>query len=224
MFKAIVTILALSAVSFGAYAESRSARLSAAHAKLQEGDPAAALEALRELQVEDPSDERVLYALACAQYRLAEAQAATGDPNTAFKDAQAAFETLSRAKDPGIARQASFDRANCLAQAAKLSMADPKNAKAAVGALQAAAAAFEAHLAVYPDDKGARQNLDHVRFLMKNLQREKKDEEQKQDEKKDDKQPKAVLSVRNAVTELPGATAVVGDDATVQLVKPGATP
>lgn len=209
-------------ISSGAFAVS----LSAAHEMLQKGDAAGALEALRELQVENPSDERVLYALACAQYRLAQTQAASGDPAAAFKDAQASFESLSGAKDPKIAREASFDRANCLAQSAKLSMADPKNASAAIGALRSAAAAYESHLAAYPDDENAKQNLDHVRFLLKKLQREKKDEQQdqKQDQKNDQKPPQAELSVRNAATELPNAKALVGDDGTVRLVRPGATP
>lgn len=214
-------------VASGAFAESQAARLSRAHGLLQQNDAAAALELLRELQVESPGDERVLYALGCAQYKMAEAQGgAAGAPAGAaasFKEAQASFDALSRAKDPNIARQAAFDRANCLAQAAKQAMANPQQAAAAADSLRGAVSAYEDFLRHYPDDKGAQQNLDHVRFLLKKMLRENKDQnkDQKQDKPKDQKQQEAVLSVRNAQTEIPGATAVVGEDSTVKLVAPG---
>lgn len=228
---AVLTVIAL--LAGAAHAESRASRLARAHEKLRESDPAAALEILRELQVEEPGDERVLYALACAQYRIAEAKQAVQrpgeDPAAAYREAQAGFEALTGAKDPAIARQASFDRANCLAQTAKLGAGDPERAKEAIAGLRNAAAAYEAHLLRFPDDKGARQNLDHVRFLLKTLQ-QKEEEQPKEDQQggpPPEQPPAAMLSVRNPATEIPGAKAVVSEDAIVQLVTPsapGATP
>ena len=219
--------MTLAVLSSGAFAASRATRLESAHAKLREGDAAAAVALLRELQVEDPADERVLYALACAQYRLAEGGAAGGDPAAAFREAKSSFDALTRAKDPVIKRQASFDRANCLTQAAKLVAASAKNPKEAILPLRDASAAYDSHLIAYPDDKGAQQNRDHVRFLLKKLQREQQEQQDEQKQEQEDQppqdQPTGVLSVSNAATELPGATAVVGEDATVQLVKPGAS-
>ena len=232
MFRPVVAFAMCAALCLCAAAESRAARLSRAHAKLKESDPAAAIEILRELQVESPGDERVLYALGCAQYRLAEMQA-TGAPalpgaaptGGLFDEAQATFGALSDARDPDIARHASFDRANCLAQSAKLAAQDPAKAQAAISDLVLAASAYEDYLRKYPDDRDARQNLDHVRFLLKVLKQQQKDDPQQQEQQKQEKneQPKATLAVRNAQTEIPGATAVIGDEGVIQLQRPAAT-
>nr|AUN36972.1 hypothetical protein [uncultured bacterium] len=231
MFKVVAWVIAFALCSGGAWAASSAARLSQAHAKLKEGDAAGAMELLRELQVESPGDEHVLYALGCAQYKLAEGQqgagagSPAGDAAAGFKQAEASFDGLRDASDPEIAKQSSFDRANCLAQAAKSDLQDPAKAKDAEQALRGAAMAYEEHLRRYPGDKGAEQNRDHVRYLLKKMQREKKDNqdqnEKKDEQKKDQEQRKALLSVRNPQTELPGAKAVIGGEGTVQLVKPG---
>ena len=216
-----------------AQAQSSASRLAKAHAELSGGSPAVALELLRELQVEQPNDERVRYALGCAQYKLAEAQAAVGaTPGAApvapgaqpvtFDDAKQTFDGLAQADDASIARAAAFNRANCLAQSAKQLLADPEKSADAQRGLRAAITAYEDLVHRYPDDASAKQNLDHVRYLLKKMQAESPDEQEKKDEEKPkEEQSKAVLSVRNAVTEISGATAVVGEDSTVQLVQPG---
>ena len=162
----------------------------------------------------------MLYALGCAQYKLAESAGGGAD---AYKDAREAFDALANAKDPMIARNAAFNRANCLAQAAKAAASDPKGQQAALGQLRSAASAYEDFLRQYPGDTGAQQNLDHVRFVMKKMQRASKQDDkqdQKQDDKKPPQEPPASLAVRNAQTEIPGAKAEVGDDNMVKLVKP----
>ncbi len=239
MFKAAIILLLTVSIASGAFAASSASRLAEAHGKLKANDTAGAIEILRELQVESPGDERVLYALGCAQYKEAESQqgsvvgglVASGQPGgesaqSPYKEAQESFENLLEAQDPEIARNAAFDRANCIAQSAKLGMQSPEGAQKAVGALRNAANAYQDFLRRFPDDKGAQQNLDHVRFLLKKLLREqKKDEkkdEEKQDQKQDQKNPTALLKVRNAQTEIPGATTNIDDDAIVRLVKPGA--
>lgn len=214
-----------------ALAESSAARLAKAHAELNGGSPATALELLRELQVEQPNDERVRYALGCAQYKLAEAQANTeaapgpapAVPSASFDEAQKTFDGLIHADDRTIARAAAFNRANCLAQSAKALLANPAKASDAQNGLRSAIVAYEDLVRRYPDDASAQQNLDHVRYLLKKLQAEKKDEEKKDDQQQKDEQQKAMLNVRNAATEIPGARAVVGEDSTVKLVQPGST-
>lgn len=230
MSRLVLLAIAALLLSGVAGAQSSASRLAKAHAALKGGAPAEALELLRELQVEEPNDERIRYALGCAQYKLAEAQASVQDaaggaaaPAVSFADAQQTFEALSSATDPVIARAAAFNRANCIAQAAKAQLANPEVKQEALAGLRSAVGAYEDLLRRYPGDSGAQQNLDHTRLLLKKLLAEEDEQSKEEEKKKPEEQPKATLSVRNAATEIPGARAMIGEDNTVQLVEPGTT-
>ena len=205
---ALFTLLFLALLAIPAWAQSLSRGLEEAADVLAQGDAAAAVEAYRELQVAHPDAPEVIFGLGCAQYAQAQAKRDAADAEAAaaaFEEAQATFERVTNADDQQVARHAAFNRANCLAQRAKMIPAE-QNYEAAVGALRRAADAYQAVLDDYPGYDAAQQNLDHVRYLLKQLLRN-----------PPDKQEQQVTVFTYADTELPNATAEIRDDTTVEL-------
>src|SRR5690606_22700504 len=119
-------------------------------------------------------------------YRKGEGLAGAGDAEGAraeFEAADKTFTGLSQHADERLATDAAFGRANALAQQAKL-LAGPESFKEGVKALRVAEQAYVELLKRAPGHAGARQNLDHIRFILKQLLQN-KPEDQKNDEQED---------------------------------------
>jgi tetratricopeptide (TPR) repeat protein len=224
-----VAMVCLAGCVSSAHGESVRSRLEQAQTHLRANDSAKALEIYRELQVEHPESEPAVFGAGCAQYVQGESKLALNageEAVAAFAEARASFERLVGSRNPEIRANAAFNRANCIAQTAKLTAANPEQYEAGVAALREAAAAYGVVLKEFPDHAGAKQNLDHVQYLLKKmLQNPPEKKEQDKDQKeppKDEDQPKPVSVFIRAATELPGAEAQIHPESdTVELVPPG---
>ena len=221
----ILILLALAAAA-PSLAASFDARLRDAHALANQGGFDEAVAALQELKIDYPDQPAVEYMMGSVHYRKGEGLAQAGDAEGAqaeFEAADKAFTGLSQHADERLAVDAAFGRANALAQQAKL-LAGPETFKEGVQALRMAEQAYVELLKRDPGHAGAQQNLDHIRFVLKQLLQN-KPEEQQNDEQQDEEQPpppqEKVFSVfKGASTEVPNASAVVDGD-TVRLQRQG---
>ena len=205
-----------------ATAEYLRARLDAAAAQLQRGDAVGALQAYQDLLADYPDAAEVSFGAACAWYRIAEQALAAAQAESAvqgFEEARAAFDPLRQSRDARIRREAAFNAANSVAQTALIAeqAAQPQEA---VAALRKAAAAYESVLREHPGHAGAQQNLDHVRYRLKLLlQQPKQEQEQQQQEQPPQEQPELFSVFLEAETELHGACVEIHPDgAMVELV------
>jgi len=194
----------------GAFAaESFDSRLARAHDTLRNGDPDGALTTYRELQTEDPESEVLYYSMGCAQYKqgakLSE-EKAPRDAVESFKTSRESFEKVLNAHDPEIRKDAQYNHANATAQIA-INSVSAQQYEESKKAFEDSVKEYEAFLKQYPDHADARQNLDHVRYMLKSMlqnppppQQEKgeqnkdqnkdknKDQNQEQDQQKDQQQ------------------------------------
>lgn len=195
-----------------------------ANGLLEKGDADAALNLLKESQVDYPDAAELRFGIACAQYARGEKLLESGaaeEAKAAFGEARSLFNTLSANDNPQISREAVYNGANTVAREA-LAVAETGDHAAAVTALRGAVSAYEAGLARYPDHAGMRQNLDHVQLKLKELlQKPQQEEEQQQPEqqKPPEQSPQVVSLFGQASTELPGAQARVEEN-TAYLVPP----
>jgi tetratricopeptide (TPR) repeat protein len=140
---------------------------------LADGDAPGAIASYREIQVEYPDSEEAKFGIGCSQYVQGAGQSATGaleEAATSFQAAEEVFRRLSTAQDSRIREGAVYNRANTVAQKAKM-IPPQEQYKEAVAALGEAVSAYEEVLRDFPEHKGAGQNLDHVRYQLKQLQR-----------------------------------------------------
>lgn len=225
----LAVALCLALMPIAASAESFRARMDAAAAQLKSGDAAGALQAYQDLLVDYPDTEAVAFGAACARYRQAEQALAAAQAQEAvqgFDEARAAFDVLRAARDTRVRREAAFNAANSVAQKALIAeqAAPPQDA---IKALREAAAVYEATLREYPGHPGAQQNLEHVRYRLKLLlQQPKEEQEQQEQQQEPQEQPKLFSVFLDAKTELDNARAEIHpEDAVVELVpEKGARP
>ncbi len=208
---------ALSAVPFQA--------LRAGQDLLEQGDAAKALEHFQELQVDYPDVGEVRFGLGCAWYMKAEQQLETGavpEALASYAEARTAFDALLSNDNALVAREAAFNRANCLAREA--AAVNPSEYEEAKAALRRAVEAYETGLERYPDHAGMKQNLEHLRFLLKQLLQNPPEQEPQNEEKEPpDQPPPSILSRFGAVsTQLPGAQ-TKQEDNTAILIMPDAS-
>ncbi len=206
----IMVLLLVGGVAQGA---SLNSQLLAGNDLLQTGQAAEALEAFNALQVEYPDAAAVQFGIGASYYQMAEHHASQGaveESVAAFKEAEQHFDRLSHSDTASIQRHGAFNRANCLAQTAKLSAEQPELAQAAVGQFKAAIEAYEQVVDAYPDHGQAQQNLDHVRYALKVLEQQLEEQKQEQDEEqKEDQQPpeQAFVMLQRATTDINNADA-----------------
>jgi hypothetical protein len=178
-------LLIVLAVTFASVAqgESFASRYNAANDLLREGKTNDALDAYRDLQIDDPESPRIYYGEGLAQYKRAlDATKANEfvEGSHPFDEAKASFEKAQSAASTEVRRNARFNRANTIAQYAKHPgpNADQEMLKQA---FEESIATYEEILEQDPDHKGARQNLDHMRYLLKKmLQNPPEDQQQDQ--------------------------------------------
>ncbi|MCC6698378.1 MAG: tetratricopeptide repeat protein [Candidatus Hydrogenedentes bacterium] len=157
-----------------ANADSFRERLNAANALLRAGKIEEAVDAYRELQIEEPESPELYYNLGCARFQqeLKEGpqppDTAQAEPVQPFAEARASFDKAMTLGSGAVRRNAAFNRANCLAQTAK-NMSQEEEQEQLVAAFQESIAAYEEVLRQFPDHQDARQNLDHMRYLLKKM-------------------------------------------------------
>ena len=184
-----------------ALADATGQRRNDALSKLEANDPAGALEIYQELLIDEPESEQLLFGAACARYRQAVQDLGGGnaeEANTLLEQAKSGFADLAASPNRDIRALAAYNRANCIAVAAKAVVPEqPQNRQeydAGINALRDAVTAYEGVLQEFPQQRDARRNLDHVRYLLK-LQLQNPPEE-----------PPPLFSViMDAETDLPGA-------------------
>lgn len=144
--------------------------LADARALLEAGDPAAALDAYRELQVEHPDSEPLLYSIACAQSALAweaaEAKRPSDETAALFRAAADSFRRVRTSRNREIRERAGYNMANSVAQSA-LSTAQGAERKTAVAVIEESLREYEAFLDAFPDHRDALHNLDYMRYHLK---------------------------------------------------------
>lgn len=147
-------------------------RLKQANALLRSGEVDRAMSLYDELQVENPDSPLVEYNKGCAQYERALQKAKSQEiplEQNPFAEAMASFEEVLAQGDERLKTDAAYNRANCIAQSAKLSRSTG-DMEAIAEAYQNAIRAYEEILRDTPDHPQARHNLDHMRHEWKTLQ------------------------------------------------------
>ena len=188
MFRAAVAIVLITPVAFGA--GSFRARLEEAHALLNDGDVDGAVALYRDLQTDDPESDVLYYNLGRAHYEGAMQEAgldAHEDALASIEQAMEAFEKVLHSADPEVRRDAAYNHANCVAQVAKLSATAQKHQET-VEAFEQSVAEYEDFLRQHPDHEGARNNLDHMRYLLKSMLQNPPPPQQQQGEGDDENQ------------------------------------
>ena len=191
MLRAIAAIVLITPVAFGA--GSFRSRLEEAHALLNSGDVDGAMALYRDLQTDDPESDVLYYNMGRAHYEgaLQEAELdAHEDALASLGQAKEAFEKVLHSADREVRREAAYNHANCVAQVAKLSATAQKHQET-VEAFEQSVAEYEDFLRQHPDHEGARNNLDHMRYLLKSMLQNPPPPQQQQgegDENQDQKQ------------------------------------
>lgn len=169
MLRAAAAIVLIAPIAFGA--GSFRARLEEAHALLDNGDVDGAVALYRDLQTDDPESDVLYYNMGRAHYEGAMQEAdleAHEDALASLEQAKEALEKVLNSPDPEVRRNAAYNHANCVAQVAKLSATAQKHPET-VEAFELSVAEYEDFLRQHPDHQGARNNLDHMRYLLKSM-------------------------------------------------------
>jgi Ca-activated chloride channel family protein len=178
---------ALFAVS--AFAEPPRDEVASANALLRRGHPGDALEAYRNLQIDDPESSLLYYNIGCAQLESA-GDANADDPAAAAEtltEARASFDKAAMAEDPAVRRDARFNRVNVDSQLAKR-LSESGDYEAATKAFEEAIYGYEDFLEQYPDHEGAQQNLDHMRYLLKKMLQNPPPEQEQQNQQQNERE------------------------------------
>ncbi len=218
----IIIIIVITSATSSTAGMSLAQGINTAQEQLEAGEVERALEIFQELRVDYPQAQEPRFGIGCAWFMKGEQHIAGGAPEeaaAAFSEARSVFETLMNDENTKIAREASFNRANTLARAAML--IDPAmDFDSAVAALRASVKAYEKGLEQYPDHADMRQNLEHMRYQLKQLLQQTPEQQEEQEQQPPDQQPPPVYSLFGRVdTQLPGARAL-HEDNTAILVLP----
>jgi tetratricopeptide (TPR) repeat protein len=207
--------------AFAAAGGSFRSRARRADAFLRSGQPEKALETWEKLLVDYPDSAHVRYGIASVRYQqgVNRAEAGVGsEAAAAFDRARAAFERMSGLDDPEIRRHLEFGRANCIAWQAKLiapvpEKVPPDHYEAVLKKLRGAVAAYESLLTAYPGHKNARQNLEHMRYILKRMLQHPPppEETQQPPPENEDPPPPAGSRFTRVETGLPDAEAAVNE-------------
>lgn len=128
-----------------------------------------AMATFRDVQTDDPESDLVHYSIARAQYEQALLDA--DSPEDALESlfaARAAFDELTRSANRFVRENASYNSANCSALIAKHSAAEGNHEETVKG-FEESIRGYEEVLEKRPDHNGARNNLHHMRYLLKKM-------------------------------------------------------
>ncbi len=183
----------------------------------------AALELLRELQVELPDNEMLLQGIAIAQLGKAQKLIGLEDEEqglAALSEARIVFQRLAEQTDnPETRVNARFNEATLLAQESKLRIT-PDDFKESVARVRRAVDALNDVTAQYPEHDAARHNLEHMRLVLKELLANPPEQESQNDESPPDEQPQMMSIFNFATTELPGADAELAESGDTVILHP----
>ncbi|PCJ63814.1 MAG: hypothetical protein COA73_04805 [Candidatus Hydrogenedentota bacterium] len=154
---------------------------------LDDGDAQGALDYFQELKVETPDSALVDYSIATAHYALGLSNKESDNQEKATEHwvtAKNNFDRLISNSSPFLKENAPLNAANCMAQLAR--QLDPgKQYKERMTALKSAISEYEKVLYQQPDNKMAKANIDHLRYLLKKMQQNPPPDQQEQDEGED---------------------------------------
>jgi tetratricopeptide (TPR) repeat protein len=146
-------------------------RLSEASDLLESGEASQALEAYESLTTDYPEEPRVTFGRGCAEYRLGTAALEAQDieeARTHLAAAQGHFNSLLAEADRKLARDAAFNRANCMLQNIALQMAGGQaKGEEIKQSYEKVIQSYQQVLREFPDFKPARHNMNHARLMMK---------------------------------------------------------
>lgn len=169
MRSAIHFLIAGAMLFCGAGAESLHDRIERANGLLRSGEVDEALDAYHQIQVDHPDSAVLEYNIGCAEYEkgLRELKSGPeGGGSKALNEAITSFDRAMQDTDAVVGTSAAFNRANSMAQIAKHTNEEAAPAERAKS-YQEAIRAFEDVLKVDPSNAGAKQNIDHLRYVLK---------------------------------------------------------
>ena len=165
-------------------------RLKQGFGHLRAGDVDAAVDVFRDLQTEAPDSDLIKYSLAATKYRQALKDLENNlaeEAVTQLQEARADMHNLAASPDPFVSQNAAFIAANCDAQLAK-QMAAAGDQKKTLDAFRGAIEGYEEVLRQAPEHAGARQNREHMRYLLKRMLQNPPPEQPQQGEGEDEQQ------------------------------------
>lgn len=220
-------VIAFGLVTSAAWADAPRSAVHQAEQLLATGEAVRALESFRELQVDYPEDPAVQFGVACSLLLMGANAVAVNDPQAAaeaYGEARTVFETLKNAAPSAAVRlQAAYNAGNAFLYTGQLMSAEQEYDQK-VSMYRQAIAAFEDTLARDSGHGGARQNLDHARFQLKQLLQNPPEKQEQEQQQPPPEQPPLYSIFMNPQTEIPGARAVPEDDDIVRFVPPGGQP
>jgi len=168
------TLLLLALTLPCVYADSLHDEIQRANGLLRSGDAQAAIDRYHQLQVDYPDSPILDYNIGCAQYELGMKALGAQDEKTgtsALSQARESFDRALQSPDENVRKSAAFNRANTLAQTAKVEGASIP-AEQRVKTFHDAMRAYEDVLKTDPENAGAKQNIDHLRYMLKQAMQE----------------------------------------------------
>lgn len=154
---------------------------------LEEGEFDQALAAFNELKIELPDSALVDYSIASTYYAMALRQEGAEQKEGRIENytrAREQFNELANMPDTFLRENAPFSAANCSAQLAKQYDPGEEYVQRLQG-LKTAISEFDGVLRLDPDHRQARQNRDHLNYLLKQMLQNPPPDQQKEDESDD---------------------------------------
>jgi Ca-activated chloride channel family protein len=158
----LIAIIGTALITSTAFAETATGAVRGGNELYQEGDYEGALKKYKDAQVESPSDERIMFNLGNAQYKMGQYEEALGEH---LRSAQI--------DDPVLKARSHYNAGNDLYRAGKLEDAVEQYLKA---------------LQIDPSDEDAKFNLEFVRREIKRRNQEQQQHRQEQQEQKKNEQ------------------------------------
>lgn len=218
-----ITVVVISVFCMASAAEASSAELQKAEEFLQIGDTDQALELLREVQVDQPENDMVLYGIAMAYHKKAQQLIENDEVEqglSALQEARSAYARLSEQSEvPEIRADAAYNRATLQAQASELQFS-PEQYEEGVSAIREAVDALESVVSRYPEHPQARHNLEYMRLRLKEILNNPPEEEEQESESPPEDSPEPFSIFNFAETDLPGANAEVLEDGNTVVLHP----
>lgn len=174
-----------------AHADSLNQSISNGFDLIEAGDSETALAAFRALQTDQPDSDLVQYSIGYAQYAQGLKQL-NGDQAEAglstVQEAKTTFDKLIDSSDAFIRDNARYNAANCTALLAK-NTAPQQEYKEALDTYRQSVDEYEQLLEDQPAHGVARENLDHMRYLLKTMLQNPPPEQEDQEKQEGDGDP-----------------------------------
>jgi len=186
MLKPSIATIVIVAAAYIAAADPPRNEIVEANHLLQQGNTNEALQAYRNLQIDDPESELLYYNIGCAQYESApEPNADAPDDSIAaintLNAAKASFNKAAMADSPDIRRDARYNRVNC-DSLLTTHLAATGDHETAVKMFEDTIFGYEDFLEQYPGHPGAQKNLNKARYELKKMLQDPPEPQEEQDQ------------------------------------------